>query len=399
MNSLADLFTDDRPSIDESTEVSSNLVNDGRLAALVGPPRVQRTGVRRNETAELVALVEDAAKSATPIGAAAKPGAPKASRRGHKRTDWLNVSFAILAVATVAVVGVLGGVQLANASPAASALRSLAVDEASLSNGRQAVESAVARIDALILEARADADTIEPVLASVAGYVDESARAAAQQSVTELRAGLDAVVMPEIPASYSRPTIDTDDLAEVGAQIDAVREFADELTALTDEARATRARVTELRDNFAGAIAALGSSFPMAAEDEIAEYREARQSFIDAVTLAAAAVPSAQAAGGFGAEEMAAYPALVDALREDHERAIAAIVAEREAAAERESDRTPSNIGSGGSGDAGDSGGTGVVTPDPTPTVEPEPAPEPQPQPEPDPEPEPQPQPEPQPTP
>ncbi|OWP20240.1 hypothetical protein CBF90_14310 [Microbacterium sp. AISO3] len=365
MNSLADLFTDDRRSGDDGIRAADSIIDERRLAALVGPPRMEQAVplARPDETGQLVAMVAAAAQSASPVHIAGKSGAPKMPRRGHKRTDWLNVAFAVLAVAVVTVVGVFGAIQFANASPAASALRALSVDEASLANGEQAVQSGVTRIETLMAEARAEADGVEPALATVAGYVDESARAAAVQAVADLRAGLDAIEVPSTPAAYTRPAIDTDDLAQVGAQIDVVRERSDELTAMTEQTRAVRSQVVALRDAFVGSIAALGASFPASAEAEVTEYAEALPSFRDAVTAAAAAVPAAQAAGGLGAAEMVAYPPLVDALHRDHERAIAAIIAEREAA--RNTTGRGSTSPGTGSGNS-DTGGT--VTPEPTPS-------------------------------
>ena len=381
MNSLADLFTDDRRSNDDSGPVRDEAADERRLAELVGPPRVtQQTSTSpRDETARLVAMVDEAARSATPVHVAGKSGTPKLPRRGHKRTDWLNVSVGVLAVVIVAGVAVFGGIQLANASPAASALRSLSVDEASLANGEQAVRSGIERIDALVAEARADATAVEPGLAAVTGYVDEPARLAAVQAVADLRAGLDAVVAPSLPAPYARPAIDTEDLAEVGAQIDVVRERSDDLNALTDDVRTVRAQVVGLRDAFRGSINAFGATFPEAATAETTEYGQAETRFIDAVRAAAGAVPAAQAAGGLGVAEMTAYPPLVDALRVDHARAIAPIIAER--GANRNTGGNTgggsTNPGTGGGGNTGgDTGGDtggGETTPTPEPTPTPDP--------------------------
>lgn len=382
MNSLADLFTDDRRSSDDAARVTDAVVDDRRLAALVGPPRVQHAAPRRvDEAARLTALVDEAARSASPVQIAGAGGAPKMPKRGHKRTDWLNVSFAVLAVAVVAVVGVFGGIQLANASPAASALRALSVDEASLANGEQAIQSGVTRIDTLAAEARAEADSVEPALTAIEGYVDEPARAAAAQAIADLRAGLDAVEPPAMPEPYARPAgLNTDDLAEVGAQIDVVRERSDAVTGLTEDVRTVRAQIVALREAFVASMAALGAAFPTAAEAELEEYGQADQSFIDAVTAAAAAVPAAQAAGGLGVAEMTAYPALVDALRLDHERAIAEILAEREAARENANNNSGGGFTNPGTGGGGNTGGgeTGGDTTVPTdPAVPTEPVPEP----------------------
>lgn len=382
MNSLADLFTDDRRSSDDAARVTDAVVDDRRLAALVGPPRVQHAAPRRvDEAARLTALVDEAARSASPVQIAGAGGAPKMPKRGHKRTDWLNVSFAVLAVAVVAVVGVFGGIQLANASPAASALRALSVDEASLANGEQAIQSGVTRIDTLAAEARAEADSVEPALTAIEGYVDEPARAAAAQAIADLRAGLDAVEPPAMPEPYARPAgLNTDDLAEVGAQIDVVRERSDAVTGLTEDVRTVRAQIVALREAFVASMAALGAAFPTAAEAELEEYGQADQSFIDAVTAAAAAVPAAQAAGGLGVAEMTAYPALVDALRLDHERAIAEILAEREAARENANNNsgggfTNPGTGSGGNTGGGETGGDTTVPTDPAVPTEPVPEP------------------------
>ncbi|MCR2793535.1 hypothetical protein NQ156_10725 [Microbacterium sp. zg.Y625] len=354
MSTLAGLFDDDRATRDEFEPAAREVPSDAGLAEMLGGGGVDGVGVggsRRqaqapvDDTQRLVDLVQSAAADAAPVVLSGGGGGGKAkkSSRGHKRTDWLSVLVAVLAVGVVSGTAVFGGIQLASASPAADALQSLATDEAALVNAQQSLSATATRIEADVTAGREDAARLEPALVAVEGYSDEPARAAAMQALTDYRAGLDALVLPELPAPYSRPAIDEDSLADVGAAIDDVQARAAEMAEPTERMHALRGAVTDLRDRFVEQVAAFGATFPAWAATVNAENDQADQSFRDALTAAAAAVPSGQAGGLLGIEAMLVLPPLVDALREDNQRALDEIAAEEEAAEDAESG------GSGGS--------------------------------------------------
>ncbi len=350
MRTLADLF-EDRAPIDDTAPRVDHAAEQAKFHEMVGPPRVGvRRGTPRDDTMALVDMVERATLSVSPVRVAGASDAVKASKRGTKRVDWLNVSVAILAVAVVAGVSVFAGIQIAKSSPAAAAVRSLAADEASLANGENAVRAAAARVDELIGQSKERAATLGPALDAVSGYVPDEAINELRGAISGLGKELDSIEVPDVPAVYERPVIDTDDLRAVGAQIDAVRERSGALQSLTDDIRAVREKVVAAGDGFDAKVRSFGEAFPGAAEAEIAENVEADPSFIDAVDAAAAAIVEQQAAGSLAVEEMAAYPALVDALRADHARAIAEILAEQERLAEIERQNNLNN--GGGSGGA-----------------------------------------------
>ena len=332
MSTLAGLFDDDRATRDEILRPAREMPSDAGLAAMLGgdgpgggPRREAQAPV--DDTAQLVRLVQSAAADAAPVVLSGGAKAKK-STRGHKRTDWLSVVAAVLAVAVVSATAVFGGIQIASASPAADALQSLAADEAALVNAQQSLSATAARIEADVTAGREDAARLEPALVAVEGYSDEPARAAAVQAVRDYLAGLDALVLPEPAPAYSRPALDEDSLADVGAAIDDVQALSAELAEPTERMQALRATVTALRDRFVAQIAAFGATFPAWAQTVVDENDQADQSFRDALTTAAAAVPTGQAGGLLGIEAMLVLPPLVEALREDHQRVLDEIAAE-----------------------------------------------------------------------
>ena len=383
MSTLAGLFDDDRATRDEFAPAARELPNDAGLAEMLGEGGRRGAGLRREAQAEiddaprLIRLVESAAADAAPVVLTGGPKTKKSSR-GHKRTDWVSVIAAVIAVAVVSTTAVFGGIQVAAASPAADALQALAADEAELVNAQQSLAAAAARIEADVATGRDEAARLEPALVAVEGYSDELARAVAMQAIRDYRAGLDALVLPALPEPYERPAIDEDSLADVGAAIDEVHVLSAALAEPTEQMHALRSVVTDLRDRFVAQVAAFGATFPAWAQSVVDENDEADQSFRDALTAAAAAVPAGQADGLLGIEAMLVLPPLVEALREDHQRALDEIAAAQEAA--ENSGGSGSGGGSGGSGSGGGSGGSeqpGVPPTDPGVPADPAPVPPP----------------------
>lgn len=369
MRTLADLF-DDRTPVD-TVSTHDHDRERARFAEVVGPPRTAaRRGVPADDTSTLIAMVDQATRTVSPTRVAGSASTGVASKRGTKRIDWINVSAAVVAVVVVIAVSAFAAIQFVNSDPAESAVRSLSADEASLANAEAVAGASITRINEQIDEARSQVDAVLPALRTVKDYVDEASFERASDAVIDLRTALDEVDVPEAPVMYQRPEIDTGDLGAVGAQIDAVRERSGALPALNERIRAARESVVGAQEAFATAMRELGSTFPAAADAEVAENIEAEAVFVDAVQDGAAAVVAAQESGQLAVREMAAYPALVDALREDHARAIAEILAERERLAEIERQNDLDN--GGGFAPAPSDPGTGnEAEPEPTQPVDP----------------------------
>lgn len=213
-----------------------------------------------------------------------------------------------------------------------------------------AMEAAYAKYDEAAAAARLAADSAAPALAAVAGMSDQAALDAANAAVGALVALLDSTVLPERPPLYTPPdlaTIADVDSAERAA--DDARDHAADVVAVTEEADAATAAVTQHVTALTEAQRALGATLPATAEVLAEENDLARQSFRDGVFAAAGAVGAAQAAGASGDPELLAYAAAVTALRDDQKRAEEAAAARRNA-----------------------------PTPQPQPQPEPEPEPEPE---------------------
>ncbi|MBD7958570.1 hypothetical protein H9651_13045 [Microbacterium sp. Sa4CUA7] len=376
MSTLADLFDDDRATAPGAAAAGAGpreLPGAAGLAQMLGAPRRETVRAPVDDTPRLVELVRSASQNAAPVVLAGGAKSKKSSSRGRKRTDWLSVVVAVFAIGVVSATAVFAGIQFASASPAAGALDSLAADEAALVNAEQALATAAARVEADVAAAREDAARLEPALVAVEGYSDEPARAAAVQALQDYRAGLDALVLPQLPAPYARAALDEQSLADVGAAIDRVQQLSVDIDAPSQQTSALRTTVTGLRDGFAAQMAAFGTTFPAWAEGVIAENYAADETLAEALAATAAAVAVPAEGGLLGVEAMLTLPALVDALREDHQRVLDEIAAEEEA---RE------NSGGGGSGGSGsDETQPGEPAPEPEPGTEPAPEPVPEPDP------------------
>ncbi|WP_404443849.1 hypothetical protein LG315_10595 [Microbacterium marinum] len=344
MRTLADLFTDDVRAADERDRVMDPVVDRAKWAAILGAPRRSSETPRTrpvDDTAELVAMVSTASAAAAASRSMSSGAVPKPPRRGHKRADWVNISVAVVAVIAVAAAAAFGAVQVANSTPAASALQSLAADEAELANAEQAIALRVETIEDQIADVRGEADAAVPALAAVEGYVPDRERDAALAAVDTLIARIDAIELPTLAEPYSRPDFDASELSNVAAQIDVVRLRAETLPALTEGTQKAQSEVAAAREEFLAKIGRLGATFPAAAEAEVAANIEAEPVFAEAVIAGAEDVIRVQRAGKIGAAAMLAYPGLVDALREDHARAIEEILSAEEPPAEDPGTWTP----------------------------------------------------------
>ncbi|MGV2903714.1 hypothetical protein ACNPM4_18745, partial [Microbacterium sp. AGC62] len=173
----------------------------------------------------------------------------------------MTLSAASLAVVALVVAGTVGGIQMATASPAASAVESLEADEAALLNAHQSLKTAQ---DRLIADIDAQTAEVAPLRSALTGtstapdpaggaddapiaVTDAAALATALAAVDAYASGLAAITVPELPAEYARADIDEDSLVEVGGAIDGVQERLVAMDDATAEARAVRERFDALR--------------------------------------------------------------------------------------------------------------------------------------------------------
>lgn len=385
MTTLADLFPEGRPR--EEVFHASTEQTERRLAALVGGPRedLELTRPRASAT-RLVRTVNAAAATSTSMPMVSSDG--KVIRKRRKRVDWLTLAAASVAVVAVVTATTMGVVQSATASPAASSLKVLAADEATLLNSHQAVASTRQRISedvatalesSAALRAALEATRSAPDPARAADDNDQEnqelmpiADAAALDTtlaaVDSYRTGLQAVALPEIPAVYTRADFDEDSLSAVGAAINAVQEELAAVDAAAGEVRAARAEVDALAATLATQLTTFAATFPGVSVAALDANDEAEEQFRQTVTNAGAAVAAADLTTPAGLATLSAYRQSVIDLVADNVRA----VREREEAeAEAEAEARRNNSGSGRPNDGGESNPTDPTTPPTEPTTPP----------------------------
>lgn len=185
-----------------------------------------------------------------------------------------------------------------------------------------AMDAAYAQYETTAAAARAAADSAGPALSAVAGMVDQPTLDAATSAQGALVALLDDPPLPDRPAGYTAPAVETiDDVAAADAAVSEARRYSADVEDVTAEVVAATAAVTQQATALTDAQRVLAASLPATADAINAENPLAVQSFRDAVTAAAAAVGAAQATGGSGDAELLAYAAAVTGLRDDQVRA------------------------------------------------------------------------------
>lgn len=334
MTHLDELFPDGPRAGDAGTAVLDDHHTARRLREMIGEPRQSRAAATSDADARALAdMVQAAARTAVPVGAGS--GEPSRSKKRARRSvDAVTLSAAALAVVSLVVAGTVGGIQMATASPAASAVESLEADEAALLNAHQSLKTAQDRLVADIDAQTAEAAQLRSALTGTstapdpAGEIDDeplvvtdaAALAAALAAVDAYVSGLAAITLPELPAQYARADIDEDSLVEVGGAIDGVQERLVAMDDATAEARAVREKFDALRPTADVAVDAYAASFVPAAAAAITRYPDGEESLRTAVTDAAARVAAADLWTAEGRSALAAYRDAYVALAADQLR-------------------------------------------------------------------------------
>lgn len=339
MTHLDQLFPDGPRAGDAATAVLDDHHTARRLREMIGEPRQSGTSTGSAADARALAdMVQAAARTAVPVSAdSAESARPK--KRPRRSVDALTLSAASLAVAALVVAGTVGGIQMATASPAASAVESLEADEAALLNAHQSLKTAQDRLVTDIDVQTAEATQLRSALIETstapdpAGELDDApiavtdaaALAAAVAAVDAYSSGLAAFAVPELPTDYVREAIDEDSLVEVGGAIDEVQERLVAMDDATAQARAVREQLDALRPAADAAVDAYAASFVPAARAALDRYPDAEESLRTAVTDAAARVAStdlwaAEARTVLGAYRDAFLALAADQLRFEIER-------------------------------------------------------------------------------
>lgn len=334
MTALSDLFPDGPRVGAGDTTVLDDHHTARRLREMIGEPRESGAPARSlADTRELVDMVQAAARTAVPVSADAGTS-ERPKRRPRRRLDALTVSVAGLAVVTMVVAATVGGIQVATASPAASALESLEADEAAVQNAYQSLKTARDRLVADVEAQSAEIGVVRSALTDTStapdpaggpedaplAVSDDTALAAALAALDTYAAGLASFTVPESPAEYVRAEIDEDSLVEVGGAIDGVQERLVALDEATAEARTVRSQLDALRPPAEAAVDAYAASFVPAADAAIARYPDAEQTLRTAASAAAARVASADLWTADGRSALAAYRDAYVALAADQLR-------------------------------------------------------------------------------
>ncbi|WP_226532009.1 hypothetical protein [Microbacterium paraoxydans] len=321
MSALSDLFPDGPRAGDAGAAVLDDHHTAQRLRQIIGEPREAEVATRPlADRSELIDMVEAARRTAVPVAAGADaPG--RASRRPRRRFDAVTLTAAAVAVVAVATATVVGGIQMASASPASSALESLEADEAVAQNAYQSLKIARDRLVSDLDAQTVDAAQLRAALVETATAPDPAGRADdAPLSVTDADAlaaalaaldayvsGLAAITVAELPAEYARGQIDEDSLVQVGGAIDGVQERLVALDEATAEARALRGQLDALRPAASRAVDAYAASFVTAADAAVGRYPDGEEALRTAVSDAAARVVSADLWSAEGRSALTAY--------------------------------------------------------------------------------------------
>ncbi len=346
-------------------------------------------------SADLAALVGTSAGRADDRGWVA-PELAQAGRRplfgGRRKAGAVNyLSVAAAAIAIFALVGTasFAVVQRATANPADEAMVSLGEREAELRNDTNVLQTAADLYVASVSDAQALADTSAATLTGLQGRIDATPLAAAGAARASLASAASASLPVAVP-EYRRASFDEKSFADVAQAIDDVRLAREALPALLARVRDARAGIVSSIDSFRTELRNVGAAIDAAAGAEVAKNDAAADSFRDAVRDAAAAVRTAQLAGGDGLAEMPAFASALDALRAENTRVLELRAAEEEdersRTPQRESDPPSRNQQQPSNPQPSDPPTTEPTTP-PTPEPTPDPTTEPTPEPEPEPQP------------
>lgn len=334
MTHLNDLFPDGPRAGDAGSVVLDDHHTARRLREMIGEPRQSGAAATSDADARALAdMVQAAARTAVPVGAGSGESS-RSKKRPRRSVDAVTLSAASLAVVALVVAGTVGGIQMATASPAASAVDSLEADEAVLLNAHQSLKTAQDRLIADIDAQTAEVAPLRSALTETStapdpaggaddapiAVTDAAALATALAAVDAYASGLAAITVPELPTEYARADVDEDSLVEVGGAIDGVQERLVAMDDATAEMRAVREKFDALRPTADVAVDAYAASFVPAATAAIGRYPDAEESLRAAVTDAAARVAAADLWTVEGRSALAAYRDAFVALAADQLR-------------------------------------------------------------------------------
>lgn len=310
-------------------EVMCMTLRSAKLEALVGlPRRAEESTEAGHDVVKLVALVESAAVNSSPtlVSSFTKADKPK-KMRGYRRIDWLSTGVAALAIVVAAGSATFTGVQMASASPADGALQILIADESALAGAEHAAAASKQRLEESIQTNLNDAALLRTAASAMveteaqAATGDPASIAAATAAIDTYQADLGELAIPDTPTVYERGSVDTGSLESVGDAIDRVQVASSAVDAVSEELRATRARLDALTTDYTSKLAAFAASFADHAKAEVENYPVAEQPFRDAVVAAAASVAVTPLSTPAGTAALTAYRDAVIALHDDDYRA------------------------------------------------------------------------------
>lgn len=335
MTTLDELFPDGRQR--SAAPIAADDHHTARqLERLLGERRVEVD--RPQDTSArpaLIAMVNDAVSDARPLGTMPPASRPD-DRRPRRRFDLLNASAAALAVVAIAGVVLVGGVQMATASPATDALKSLEADEKTIDSATAGLVAASQRVTEAITGADAAAEALRPALEAVRQAIDPAdippgetqapddvgtipiadakALDTALAAIDAYRADLAAYELPSLPEDYARGDVDTESLSEVAAAIDAAQVRLSEIDRVSAQVRELRTAVDTRATAFGAQLTTFTATFPGLAQKAIDENPDAEQQLKDAVTAAGASVAASDLLIEGGAASLGAYRDAVVAL-------------------------------------------------------------------------------------
>ncbi|GAT72192.1 hypothetical protein MHM582_0665 [Microbacterium sp. HM58-2] len=326
MTSFAHLFPSG-PRTQEESGVFDDHHTVRRLREMIGDPRDEIDMASPRSGARLAQLVAEAKADPSPA-LAWEPAAT--GKRPRRRMDVLSAAAASLAIAALAVAGIVAGVQTANADPAGDAMQSLRADEESIRSAESALTATHERLrtgletgaaDAATLRAAVDAAREAPApwlgWNATADVLDPALADEILAEIDRHTAALQSVVLADLPAPYEQRDLDADSLEEVGSAIGAAQEHLDVLDATTEALRETRADVDSIDTAHAGALEALSARFAESGAALVEKYENADIELQEAVTAAAAAVVTSKLQGEAGTAAVTAYRDAVVALMAD----------------------------------------------------------------------------------
>ena len=271
----------------------------------------------------------------SPSGVAPSPtGLGRFAVRRHR----LMVTSTIFVVVLVGIGAFFGLRQFAADGPTDESTASLVEGQKALEADLRELESA--RGDALAVKQASldDAAHLEATLTQLAGFADAPTLANVTQAVAAHRAGLEAVVVPDLPDADLFGDVGSDTADGVEAEREQVRQRRVTVAELIAEVERIEPRVTAMDAALAEASEAFVATIPAHVDVLIADNPIASEAFREALPPAAAAVIASVVGVRFGPAQVQAYVAAVTALRADNDRARAENQA-REDAERPEDDR------------------------------------------------------------